>query len=149
MFALQNQLQMETKPTVLTATALANAPIEKVWKCWTTPSDIRQWNHASPDWHCPEAALDLTVGGSFLYRMEAKDGSFGFDFAGTFDEMTAPVSLAYTMGDGRKATIRFTEVAEGTRIQEQFEAESQNTLELQQQGWQAILDNFKTYVEAA
>ncbi|MCH5600447.1 SRPBCC domain-containing protein [Niabella ginsengisoli] len=140
---------METKSTVLKVTTIVNAPINKVWKLWTTPSDIQNWNSPSPDWHTPTATHDLKNGGSFSYRMEAKDGSFGFDYAGTFDEVTEAKYLEYTLGDGRKVKIHFIEVDGGTQIDEHFEAENQNTLELQQQGWQAILDNFKNYAEAA
>ncbi len=140
---------METKLNVITVSALVNAPIEKVWKLWTTPSDIQQWNAASPDWHSPRAEHDLKPGGQFSYRMEAKDGSFGFDFGGTFDVVTEAKYLEYTLGDGRKVKVDFKQVDEGTQIHEQFEAESQNPEEMQQAGWQAILDNFNGYAEKA
>ncbi len=140
---------METKSNVITVTALVNAPVEKVWKLWTTPSDIQQWNAASPDWHSPHASHDLKPGGQFTYRMEAKDGSFGFDFGGTFDVVTEAQYLEYTIADGRKVKVDFREADGGTEVEEQFEAESQNPLEMQQAGWQAILNNFKAYAEKA
>lgn len=140
---------METKSNVITVSALVNAPVEKVWKLWTTPSDIQQWNAASPDWHSPKAEHDLKPGGQFSYRMEAKDGSFGFDFGGTFDVVTEAQYLEYTIADGRKVKVDFKETEGGTEVEEQFEAESQNPLEMQQAGWQAILNNFKAYAESA
>ena len=140
---------METTSNVIIVSALVNAPVEKVWKLWTTPSDIQQWNAASPDWHSPKAEHDLKPGGQFSYRLEAKDGSFGFDFGGTFDVVTEAEYLEYTLGDGRKVKVHFTKAGGGTRIDEHFEAESQYSEEMQQAGWQAILDNFKAYAEQA
>lgn len=127
---------------------VVNAPIEKVWNYWTTPEHITQWNNASDAWYTPHAVSELTPGGSFTYRMEARDGSVGFDFNGTYDSITPNEAIAYTLGDNRKVTIQFAPEGTGTKVVEQFEAETQNPVELQQQGWQAILDNFKRYVES-
>lgn len=137
----------ETKPTI-TIRATVNVPVEKVWTLWNTPEHIMQWNSASPDWHTPKSELDLRPGGKFSSRMEAKDGSFGFDFWGIFDEVKENELLSYTLGDDRKVSIQFTGEGNSTSIIETFEAENQNSLELQQQGWQAILNNFKQYAEA-
>ncbi|MGG9962764.1 SRPBCC family protein [Ferruginibacter sp. SUN106] len=140
---------METQnKAVLTIAATINAPVQKVWAYWTTPKDIIQWNAASDDWHTTKAENDLRVGGSFSSRMEAKDGSFGFDFGGVYDVVTTNEYIEYTLGDGRKVKINFTPAGDTTRIVSNFEAESQNPLEMQQGGWQAILDNFKKYTEA-
>jgi uncharacterized protein YndB with AHSA1/START domain len=124
-----------------------NAPVEKVWQCWTSPEHITKWNQASSDWHTPWAKNDLVVGGHFSSRMEAKDGSMGFEFGGTYDEVVEHKKIAYTMGDGRKVTVSFSETAGVTEVVEEFETEDQNSAELQRQGWQAILDNFKAYTE--
>lgn len=137
----------ENKPTI-TIQATVNVPVEKVWTLWNTPEHIMQWNSASPDWHTPKAELDLRPGGKFSSRMEAKDGSFGFDFWGIFDEVKENELLSYTLGDNRKVSIQFNGDGNSTSIVETFEAENQNSLELQQQGWQSILNNFKKYAEA-
>jgi len=131
----------------ITIKAAVDAPIEKVWKYWTEPEHIKRWNSASEDWHTPIAENDLRVGGKFSSRMEAKDGSFGFDFGGIYDEVNLHEVIAYTIGDGRKVKITFTDSGSGTDIIETFEAESTNPIEMQQRGWQAILDNFKKYAE--
>lgn len=120
---------------------------KKVWKLWTDPKHIVKWNTASDEWHTPKAENDLRVGGKFLSRMEAKDGSFGFDFTGTYDEVESLKRIAYTMEDGRKAVIDFKENQENTEIITVFDAESQNPIDMQRDGWQAILDNFKKYTE--
>jgi uncharacterized protein YndB with AHSA1/START domain len=132
----------------ITVEALVKAPIDVVWKCWTTPEDIIQWNNASDDWHTPRAQTDLRAGGEFRLRMEAKDGSFGFDFAGVYDKVQIQESIAYTIGDGRKVEISFTSNGTETTVVETFEAESQNPIEMQRNGWQAILNNFKKYTES-
>jgi len=124
---------------------IAAAPISKVWKLWTTPSDIIQWNSPSPEWHTPEAEHDLVVGGHFRFLMAARDGSMSFPFGGVYTEVNAPTRLAYTLGDGRRVSIWFSEVAGGTEIVEEFEPEIVNPREMQQAGWQAILDNFSKY----
>ena len=140
---------METQDkTEITVQATVNAPIEKVWETWTQPQHITKWCSASDDWHVPHAENDLQTGGSFSTRMEAKDGSFGFDFGGVYDDVKTNERIAYTMGDGRKVTITFTANDGETTIVETFEPESQNPIEMQQGGWQAILNNFKKYTEA-
>ena len=136
----------ETK-TEITVKTTVNAPVEKVWAAWTEPKHITKWNQASDDWHTPHAENDLSVGGEFIFRMEAKDGSFGFDFTGTYDEVQTHKHIAYTLDDGRKVEVTLISGDHFTEIVETFEAESQNSTELQQQGWQAILDNFKKYTE--
>jgi uncharacterized protein YndB with AHSA1/START domain len=134
--------------TNITVEAIINASIEKVWRLWTTPEDICQWNSASADWHTTRAENDLRAGGKFTSRMEAKDGSIGFDFWGIYDEVKTNEQIAYTMGDGRKATVIFTTDGENTKLVETFEAETQNSVELQREGWQAILNSFKNYAES-
>lgn len=123
------------------------APASKVWGCWTSPVHIVNWNNASDDWHTPHAENDLRVGGQFLYRMEARDGSASFDFAGTYDEVEQPRHIAYTLEDGRKVRVTFEEKDGTTKVSETFDAESTHSAEMQRDGWQAILDNFKKYVE--
>ena len=135
------------KPTIKVE-ATVNAPVEKVWKLWTNPEHVTQWNHASDDWHSPRAENDLRPGGNFLYRMEAKDGSFGFDFTGTYDEVIPNEYIEYTLGDGRKVKTDFRAVEGTTKIVVVFEAEQTHTEEMQRQGWQAIMDNFKKYAES-
>jgi len=140
---------METmEKTAITVAATVNAPVQKVWKLWTTPEDIMKWNNASDDWHTPKSENDLRVGGNVLARMEAKDGSFGFDFGGVYTDVKTNELIAYTLGDER--TVKITFSSEGpntTRVVEVFEAESTNPIEMQRGGWQAILDNFKKYAE--
>jgi uncharacterized protein YndB with AHSA1/START domain len=131
----------------ITVKTTVNAPVEKVWESWTAPEHITKWNNASDDWHTPFAENELTVGGKFRYRMEAKDGSFGFDFTGIYDEVQPHKNIAFTLDDGRKVEVTFVGADNSTEIIETFEAESQNSIELQQKGWQAILDNFKKYTE--
>lgn len=134
--------------TVITIEATVNAPFEKVWNYWTGPEHITQWNTASDDWHTTQAENDLQVGGKFTSRMEAKDGSFGFDFGGTYTEVDTHTKIAYTLDDDRMVSITFTPTADGIKVIESFEAETQNSEDLQRTGWQAILDNFKKYTEA-
>ncbi|MCX6230732.1 MAG: SRPBCC family protein [Bacteroidetes bacterium] len=124
------------------------APIEKAWQCWTTPEDIVKWNFASDEWHCPKAENDFRQHGKFVYRMEAKDGSFGFDFWGIYDNIENQKLIEITMGDNRKLSISFIADGDSTLVIENFEAEAINTEELQRTGWQAILDNFKKHVES-
>jgi uncharacterized protein YndB with AHSA1/START domain len=133
--------------TTITIDAIVNAPVEKVWKFWTEPGHITKWNSASDDWHSPYAENDLKAGGKFLSRMEAKDGSFGFDFGGVYDEVRTYELIAYTLGDGRKVKIEFSSKANETKIVEIFEAENVNSIEIQRTGWQSILNNFKKYSE--
>ncbi|MCB9497372.1 MAG: SRPBCC domain-containing protein [Fibrobacteria bacterium] len=124
------------------------ASLERVWEAWNTPADIMCWNFASDDWQCPSAEVDLRVGGSFKARMEAKDGSFGFDFPGTYTIVEPLRRLAYALPDGRTVQVDFQADAEGVRVTEQFDAEDQNSADMQRAGWQAILDNFRKHVEA-
>ncbi len=141
---------METSSTTpITVKSTINAPIEKVWKKWSSPEDIKKWCNASDDWHVPNAENDLRTGGAFSTRMEAKDGSFGFDFGGIYDNVKANELISYTMSDGRKVTIKFTSDGNQTDVEETFDPESINPIEMQQAGWQAILDNFKKYTEAS
>ncbi|MFN3849155.1 MAG: SRPBCC family protein [Spirosomataceae bacterium] len=135
---------MNQKITIATT---VNAPINKVWDYWTTPAHIMQWNNASDDWHTPSATNDLQVGGSFTYQMAAKDGSFSFDFGGIYDAVVPHEQIAYTIADGRKVKIDFIPEGDSVKVIEEFEAENENPIEMQQMGWQAILDNFKKYTE--
>lgn len=138
---------METK-TKITITATVNAPVAKVWDLYTGPQHIVKWNTPSPDWHTTKAETDLKNGGKFLSRMEAKDGSFGFDFVGTYDDVIPNKRLDYTIADGRKVEQLFSEDDGKTHMTIHFEAENQNPVEMQRGGWQAILDSFKQYAEA-
>lgn len=139
---------METMTkTKITVQALVNAPVKKVWEAWTTPAAIMQWNFAADDWYCPRAENDLRAGGKFNARMEAKDGSFGFDFEGIYDEVVDLKKITYSMTDGRQASTAFTDKNEVTEVTTTFDAETENSVELQQGGWQAILNNFKAYAE--
>ncbi|NOU16912.1 MAG: polyketide cyclase [Bacteroidales bacterium] len=133
--------------TVITVWTIVNAPIEIVWENWTTPDDIIKWNNASDDWHSPQAENDLRVGGKFSYRMEAKDGSVGFDLWGIYDKVVINSQIDYTLGDGRKVKVIFGDLGGKTEVVETFEPETENPTELQRSGWQAILDNFKKYTE--
>ena len=131
----------------ITVETIVHSSIEKVWNYWTEPQHITKWSFASDDWHAPHAENDLRVGGSFLTRMEAKDGSFGFDFGGVYDEVKIYELISYTIGDGRKVTITFISQGNDTKVIETFEAETTNPPEMQKAGFQAILDNFKKYTE--
>lgn len=132
---------------IVTVQVLVDASIDTVWRCWATPADIIKWNNASDDWHTPEASNDLRKGGKFSYRMEAKDASMGFDFGGVYSDIIDKHEINYTLEDGRKAIITFIEVDNKVQVIESFEAEDINSIEMQRQGWQAILDNFQKYVE--
>lgn len=132
----------------ITVEAIVNAPLSVVWKCWTTPQDIEQWNAASDDWCCPKATNDLRVGGTFSARMEAKDKSHGFDFEGTYTSVTPQQHIAYTLGDDRTIDIHFEEVADGVKVTETFDTEDENSVEMQRAGWQAIMDRFKAHTES-
>lgn len=124
------------------------APIEEVWKAWTSPADIQQWNAASDDWHCPSAEIDLSPGGKFSYRMEAKDGSMGFDLEGTFTKLVPYELIEFALEDERLVAVEFAESDESVIVRESFDAESTNSGEQQRQGWQSILDRFARHVEA-
>jgi uncharacterized protein YndB with AHSA1/START domain len=132
------------KITVETTVA---APVEEVWRAYTTPEDIKQWNAASDDWHTTAATVDLRVGGAFSSRMEAKDGSMGFDFAGTYTKLVAYELIEYTFGD-RTARVEFTPGPNGVKVQVTFDSEQTHAIEQQRGGWQAILNNFARHVEA-
>lgn len=130
----------------ITVETTVHAPIGKVWKAYTTPDDIVQWNAASDDWHTVRASVDLRVGGGFSSRMEAKDGSVGFDFAGTYTNVVSDHLIEYAFGD-RAAKVEFDERPDGVHVTVSFDAESTHSIEQQQAGWQAILNNFARYVE--
>lgn len=125
-----------------------SADIKKVWDYYTKPEHITKWNFASDDWHCPKAENDLRVGGKLKSRMEAKDGSFGFDFEAIYDEVVEHKKISYTMTDGREAITNFKYQNGKTKVTTTFDAENENPVDMQRSGWQAILDNFKKYVEA-
>jgi uncharacterized protein YndB with AHSA1/START domain len=158
MFAISNQTiffknkkhkYMEaTNKTAVTIEATVNAPVDKVWKYWSEPEHITQWAFASDEWHAPRAENDLRTGGKFTTRMEAKDGSFGFDFGGEYTQVVKNELIEYIMGDGRQVKVVFTPQGNETRIVSTFDAEDTNPVEMQRDGWQAILDNFKKHVEA-
>jgi uncharacterized protein YndB with AHSA1/START domain len=124
-----------------------SAPLGKVWDAYTAPDDIKQWNSPSDDWHTTSAAVDLRVGGAFSSRMEAKDGSFGFDFAGTYTKVEERRVIEYAFGD-RFAQVLFADTPRGVKVQVTFDSESTHSIEQQRDGWQAILNNFGRYVEA-
>ena len=136
------------KRTLINMQVDVEQPVDKVWECWTKPEHITKWNFASDDWHSPQATNDLRPGGQFSARMEAKDGSVGFDFGGIYDAVEEFEYIEYTLGDSRKVKINFTPEGSHTTIVESFEAEETHSIELQRTGWQAILDNFKKYVES-
>jgi len=138
---------MDEKKTI-TVQAVINAHVEQVWKLYTEPEHVTKWNNASNDWYTPRAENDLKVGGKFLYRMEAKDGSSGFDFDGTYKQVKTNELIVYSISDGRKVEVIFTKEDDArTKMAATFEAESTNPVEMQRDGWQAILNNFKKYVE--
>ena len=140
---------METQAaTVITVESTIDAPVEKVWELWSKPEHITKWANASDDWHTTRAENDLRAGGKFLSRMEAKDGSFGFDFGGVYDAVRENEYIEYTLGDERKVKITFTPQGNKTKVVESFDAENTHSVEMQKGGWQAILDNFKKYTEA-
>lgn len=134
--------------TVITLETTINAPVAKVWAHWGMPEHIVNWNNASDDWHTPHAENDLRTGGSFSYTMAAKDESFKFDFGGTYTNVEQERIIEYTLGDNRKVKIEFVTQGDQTKVIESFEAETENSEDLQRTGWQMILDNFKKYVEA-
>ena len=134
---------------LITVKATVNAPLSQVWEKWTNAHHVTKWNFASPDWHCPSAENNLVEGGEFHHLMAAKDGSFQFDFWGTYQKITIEKSLDITIGDGRKMFVSFEKSGNQTILEERFEPENENSEELQQAGWQAILDNFKQYAESS
>ena len=134
--------------TKITVEASVNAPVEKVWQAWNNPTDIMKWNTPDPSWHTPRSENDLRLNGKFKNRMEAKDGSFGFDFEGTYDKVDLHKEIAYTMPDGRTATTLFADKEGKTTLTTTFDPETENAPEFQKQGWQAILNSFVKYVES-
>ncbi len=137
-----------TLSSPITIETTVNAPLEKVWECWTQPQHICKWYFASEDWHAPRAENDLQIGGKFFIRMEAKDQSFGFDFEGIYTNVEPHMSIEYVLADNRKVLSQFIAHGNQTRVIETFDAEGENSLEMQKTGWQAILDNFKKHCEA-
>lgn len=125
-----------------------NVPLERVWLAWITPEDIRSWNYASDEWCCPKASVDFRVGGNFNHRMEAKDGSAGFDLEGTFTGIEEYSNIEFVLEDERTVRVEFRDTGQGIRIVETFEAENEHSVEQQRQGWQCILDNFRKHVES-
>jgi uncharacterized protein YndB with AHSA1/START domain len=136
-----------TTASKITVETTVSAPLAKVWEVYTAPDDIKQWNSPSADWHTTAAAVDLRVGGAFSSRMEAKDGSFGFDFAGTYTRVEEHRVIEYAFGD-RLAQVLFANTPDGVKVQVTFDGETTHSMEQQQAGWQAILNNFGRYVEA-
>jgi uncharacterized protein YndB with AHSA1/START domain len=139
---------MDTEKIVIKIEADINASIDKVWKYWNDPAHMTHWNYASTDWHCPWATNDLQIGGKFVARMEAKDGSVGFDFSGVYDEIEFQQKIVYSMEDGRIVKISFSFTDGKTNVKIHFDAETENPIELQQVGWQSILNNFKKHCES-
>jgi uncharacterized protein YndB with AHSA1/START domain len=133
---------------MITVQTKVQAPLDKIWSFWTVPEHITKWNSASEDWHTPYADNDLKVGGKFKYTMASKDGTMSFNFIGTYSVIQDKRTIAYTIEDGREVIVVFEQQEDGVIIRESFDPELENPKELQQQGWQAILDNFKKYVEA-
>lgn len=136
---------MET--TKVTVEASVNADVKKVWDCYTNPAHITKWNFADPSWHCPSAKNDMRIGGTYCARMEAKDGSFGFDFEAVYTALTMGKNFTYAMGD-RAVTVSFNDANGKTQVVVTFDAENENPIEMQRGGWQAILNNFKQYTES-
>ena len=134
--------------TMITIQATVQADAGKAWECYTKPEHITKWNFASDDWHCPSAFNELKVGGTYRVRMEAKDGSFGFDLEATYDSLEPGNSFTYTMADGRSVHLVLHHKGNATEVSITFEAENQNPVELQREGWQAILNNYKKYTES-
>ena len=132
----------------ITVEKVVRAELQPVWDAWNSPADIKQWNSAQDDWHTTDSTVDLREGGKFTSRMEAKDGSAGFDFEGTYTRVVPKKAIEYRMSDGREVSVEFVERADGVLVKETFDAEMENPAELQKQGWQAILDNFGRHVEA-
>ncbi len=136
-----------TKAAPITVSATVNAPIEKVWQYWTAPEHITQWNSPSPDWHTPTATNDLRIGGKFSSIMAARDGSMSFDFNGEYVDIQDNQRIEYNIADGRNVVVTFEQEGNSVKVTETFDPENMNSLEMQQGGWQAILDSFKKYTE--
>jgi uncharacterized protein YndB with AHSA1/START domain len=133
---------------IITIETTVRAPLDRVWAAWNDPRAIEQWNAATPEWHTPRASVDLREGGRFCARMEAKDGSAGFDFEGTYTRIAPQRLIEYVMSDGRAVRVEFIDGADGVTVRERFDAEDAHSAGQQRQGWQAILDNFARHVEA-
>jgi len=133
--------------TKVTVQAMVNAPSTKAWDYYTKPEHITKWNYADPSWHCPSAENDMRVGGTYRARMEAKDGSFGFDFEAVYSELKNGESFTYDMADGRQANVKFVGKGNQTEVVVTFDAETENPIDMQKGGWQAILDSYKRYTE--
>ncbi|MEL6359867.1 MAG: SRPBCC family protein [Pseudomonadota bacterium] len=131
----------------VTVEIVVAASVSRVWEAWTSPEDIMSWNFAIDEWCCPAAKVDLKAGGKFNYRMEAKDGSMGFDYRGEFTKISPFNEIQFKLDDGRSVTVEFNELEDGVRVIETFEVEDQNSAEQQRQGWQGILGNFKKHIE--
>ena len=131
----------------ITVETKISAPIEQVWRAWNTPDDIKQWNAASDDWHTTKSDVDLRIGGAFSSRMEAKDGSMGFDFAGTYTKLIEHKLIEYSFGD-RAAQVEFAPTPNGVKVRVTFDSEQTHSIEQQRDGWQAILNNFARHAEA-
>lgn len=131
----------------ITVSVTVNTDLSRTWDAFTGAGSIMEWNFASDDWCCPKAAVDLRRGGSFNYRMESRDGKYGFDFCGVFTNVVPESRIDYVLGDDRTVSIEFRKTRNGTEVIETFDAETENSLELQKSGWQAILDNFKKHAE--
>lgn len=136
-----------TSMKTVTVENTINKKTELVWEYWTSPEHIMQWNFATPEWHCPKAEHDLSVGGKLCYNMAAKDGSIAFDYMATFTAIDPNQLLEYVLNDGRKVSIQFTDKGDTTLVTQTFEIEDENSIELQRKGWQAILNNFKKHAE--
>lgn len=132
----------------ITVETSVNAGIDKVWSAWTQPEHIKKWNAASDDWHTTIAEVNLKVGGEFMLRMEARDGSTGFDFRGTYEKIIEEEAIEYSLEDGRRVSITFVPHGQAVRVRETFDAEEEHSVEAQKQGWQSILNRFKNYVES-
>jgi uncharacterized protein YndB with AHSA1/START domain len=143
---IKNKMDLKEKEWI-TVEAIINVPIKKAWELWTSPEHIVHWNNASKNWHTPKVENDLREGGKFLFKMEAKDGSFGFEFEGIYTEVKTNELIAYKMEDDRQVKINFTSEGNETKITESFETEEINAIDLQHKGWQSILNNFKKYAE--
>jgi uncharacterized protein YndB with AHSA1/START domain len=139
---------MDNQQTKITVTAFVKTSLQTAWEAWTKPDHITRWCFASDDWHAPRAENDPWAGGKFLTRMEAKDGSFGFDFEGVYDEVIEKELITYSLADGRQVLITFKEVEGGVAVSETFDPENENPRELQQNGWQSILDNYRKHAES-
>ncbi len=135
------------EPRVLTISITIAAPLPAVWEAYNSPDDIKQWNQASPDWHCPASENNLVEGGRFRNTMAAKDGSFSFDFSGVYNKIVPHTLLEFTLDDNRKVSVNFKDNGESTTVTTRFEAENENPADMQRDGWQAILNSFKNHVE--